>query len=332
MGESAIGGIADFSEAGPERPYDLLVVDVSRRGVRGRRTGSEPEARLEPPPGASANTQVTVEIGTLVSALEPLVHAVSRPPDQVVVSIASAAQALDPAELRAGLAVTTNAPVVVCDSLVTTLFGALGFVGAGSVIDLGAGVAGLATDLDRVWHRIDGWGPILGDRGSAAWLGAQGLSAGLRARDGVPGGSDDLLAAGRRAFGDESLWPQLLEERRAADVLADFAPVVGELAARGDEVAYAIIALGADHLADTLLAGQRVVPGEPIAATGELLLVDAVRVAFASALGKRLKFLTPAMGDSLAGAHHLARHLAFGGEAPHRPPFVYTSDQAALEG
>ena len=312
--------------------YDLLVVDVSRRGLRGRRTGADPEARLEPPRRSSASSQFTVEMEGLLAAISPLVEAVERPTDQVVVSVPALTRDLDPAELWARLAQTTNSPVVVCDAMVTTLFGALGYVGPGTVLDLGAGVTGLATDIDRVWHRIDGWGPILGDRGSAAWLGAQGLSAGLRSRDGVPGGSADLLAAGRRAFGDETLWPALLEANRASDVLADFAPVVGDLAVRGDEVSLAIITLGADHLADALVAGQAVVPEGPIAATGELLLVEAVKVAFASNLGRRLKFLTPALGDSLAGALHLGRHLASGGRLPHRPPFVYTAGQTAING
>lgn len=310
--------------------HDLLVVDVSRRGLRARRTGSQPEARIDPPRRSRASAQVVVEIEHLASAVAPLVEVVDRPADQVVVSIPEVARTLDAAELRARLAQVTNAHVVVCDALVTTLFGALGHVGAGTVLDLGAGVSALATDTVRVWHRIDGWGPILGDRGSAAWIGAQGLAAGLRARDGVPGGSGELLASGRHAFGDEMLWPALLEENHAVDVLADFAPVVGELATRGDEVAFAIITLGAEHLADALLAGQAVVPEGPIAATGELLLVDAVKVAFASAVGKRLKFLTPAMGDSLTGALHLGRHLATGGALPHRPPFVYTSGQSAI--
>lgn len=312
--------------------YDLLVVDVSRRGLRGRRTGSEPEARIDPPRRSVASSLFTVETESVVTAIAPLVEVVDRPPDQVVVSIPDVTRALDPAELRARLAQTTNAQVVVCDAMVVTLFGALGYVGPGTVLDLGVGVSGLATDLEHVWHRIDGWGLILGDRGSAAWLGAQGLSAGLRARDGVPGGSAELLAAGRRAFGDETLWPNLLEENRAPDVLADFAPVVGDLAVRGDEVSLAIVALGADHLADALVAGQAVVPEGPIAATGELLLVEAVKVAFASNLGRRLRFLAPAMGDSLAGALHLGRHLASGGAMPHRPPFVYTSRQSAITG
>lgn len=330
MGENAIGGLtSDGPGAGIEREYDLLVVDVSRRGLRARRTGAEPEARIDPPKSVKTS-QVAVEIDGLLDAIAPLVEAVAHPPDQVVVSLAEAARVLDPAELRAKLAVLTNAPVTVCDGLVVTLFGALGYVGAGTVLQLGAGVVGLATDLQRVWHRIDGWGPVLGDRGSGSWIGAQGLAAGLRARDGVPGGSDDLLLAGRHAFGDELHWPEMLVENRAADVLADFAPVVGELAMRGDEVALAIITLGGEHLADALAAGRAVVPGEPLAATGELLLIDAVKVSLAAAMGKRLTFLTPAMGDSLRGALALAHHLASGGELPHRPPFVYTAGQASI--
>lgn len=327
MGDQVTGGLPPD---GHEPACDLLVVDVSRRGLRARRTGAEPEARIEPPRSSHTKPQVVVEIGELVESIAPLVEAVARPPDQVVVSLRSARSSLDPAELRARLTVVTSAPVVVCDATVATLFGALGHVGAGTVVDLGASVAGLATDVADVWHRIDGWGPILGDRGSAAWIGAQGLASALRFRDGVPGGSEQLLAAGRHSFGDELHWPTLLNENSAAEVLADFAPVVGEIAARGDEVAMAIIRLSGEHLADALTAGRALVPDGPLVATGELLLIDAVKVSLASALGRRITFLMPAMGDSLAGARLLAEHLAAGGDVPHRPPFVYTNGQAAI--
>ncbi len=311
-----------------ESPHDLLIAVVDRRGLRARRSGDQ--ARIDPPqrPGTAA-ARAGLDVGALVKTLSPLLPP-GNPPAQVVVAVQDVARVLDPALLRDRLGAAANAPAVVCDSMVTTLFGALGEVGPGTVADLGVGVGGLATDLGAVWHRIDGWGPILGDRGSAAWVGAQGLSAALRARDGVPGGSDQLLEAGRHSFGDESRWPELLEENPAAEVLADFAPVVGEVAERGDEVARAIVMLAGEHLADVLCAGEQVVPGAPITATGELLLVRAVKVALASALGKRTRFLTPAFGDSLAGARHLGNYLAGGGTLPHRPPLVYVQGQSAL--
>ena len=52
----------------------------------------------------------------------------------------------------------------------------------------GTGLIAIGTDLTR-WRRADGWGHLLGDCGSGAWIGRAGLEAALRAYDGRPGGS-----------------------------------------------------------------------------------------------------------------------------------------------
>lgn len=311
-----------------EPAADVLVLDVGRRGVRALRTGVEPHATVEVPP----EDQATVRIPSatdIVAAVTPLVEARHEPPVRVVASVHQAALTVNPNDLRARLTAAALAPTCVVDALVTTLFGALQEVSPGTVVDLGGSTAGLATDLDQVWHRLDGWGPVLGHRGSATWVGIQGLSAGLQATDGVPGGSERLLNLGRETFGDESNWPALMDEAPARTG-ADFAGQVAEAAREGDEVAQQIVRHAGEHIADLLAAGLSVVPDQPIAATGELLMIDAVKVSIASALGKRRLILTPALEDALTGARLVAEHLAAGGELPHRPPFVYLQGPATL--
>lgn len=307
---------------------DVLVVEVGRRGLRGRRTGVEPQARVD----AHSLTTGRAEVSDLVDAVGPLLEACAAPPRVIVWSVGAAARLIDaPALLSQTQARAGAGAALVVDSGIATLVGALGEVTPGVALDMNEGVVTLATDFDQVWARIDGWGPILGDRGSAAWLGAQGLSAGLRHRDGVPGGSETLLDAGRRAFGDERTWEDLLATHPSQAVLADFAPVVGDLAQR-DAVAEAICRLAGEHLADALCAGAQLLPGRPLTATGGLLLIDAVKVAFAAALGKRHIILMPALGDALVGARTIAEHVAAGGRLPHRPPYVFVEGQAALTG
>ncbi|WP_168583186.1 BadF/BadG/BcrA/BcrD ATPase family protein [Gephyromycinifex aptenodytis] len=305
-------------------PLDVFVVDVGHLGLRARRYRREEVLRVDAPslaPGAGA--------ADLVSAVAPLLPETDPPPVVCVWAIREGSQIAAPELLSRSQAHSRAPAAVVVDGAVATLVGALGEVAAGVVLELGTGVSALATDFDQVWHRIDGWGPILGDRGSAAWLGAQGLAAGLRHRDGVPGGSAALLDAGRRAFGDERTWTELLERLPAAALLADFAPVVGEIARR-DPVAEAICRLAGEHLADAMCAGAKLLPGKPLTATGALLLIDAVKVSFAAALGKRRIILLPALGDSLAGAQILATHVAGGGAVRHSPPFIHVEGQAAL--
>ena len=305
---------------GVQLPGDLLAVDIGPRGLRARREGNEGESRVDIPEFTTAP-----RVADLLGATAALTG--ERPPAVVVWALGGAATGLDAAALIAAAPPATR--TVVVDAPIATLVGALGAVEPGIVLEMTTGVRTIATDFDRVWHEIDGWGPILGDRGSASWLGGQGLAAGLRWRDGVPGGSEALLMAGRHAFGDERTWPELLRIHPQAELLADFAPVVGDLS-RTDPVAEGLCRLAGEHLADALCTASALLPGRPMTATGALLLVDAIKVSLAGALGKRYKVLEPALGDGLAGARTIARHVLAGGRLPHHPPHVHLRGAAAL--
>src|SRR5699024_11813290 len=83
--------------------------------------------------------------------------------------------------------------VLMAADALTTHTGALGGR-AGVVVAAGTGSVALGTDLRETWRRTDGWGYLLGDRGSGAWIGGQGLQHALRALDGLSDGSPELLA------------------------------------------------------------------------------------------------------------------------------------------
>ncbi len=113
---------------------------------------------------------------------------------------------------------------VAADAL-TAHLGALGGR-PGAVVAVGTGAIALGTDLRTVWHRVDGWGHLLGDLGSGSWVGAQGLRAAVAAHDGRDsGGSTALLAAAVARFGPVPSWPgQLYTRPDRAQVLASFTP------------------------------------------------------------------------------------------------------------
>ncbi|MFE7554009.1 BadF/BadG/BcrA/BcrD ATPase family protein, partial [Streptomyces gardneri] len=113
---------------------------------------------------------------------------------------------------------------------VTAYAGALG-QRPGAVVAGGTGMIALGTDLAS-WRRADGWGHLLGDCGSGAWIGRAGLEAAMRAHDGRRGGSAALLARAEKLFGPAAGLPGPLYPRtdRPA-VLASFAPEVGACAA-----------------------------------------------------------------------------------------------------
>lgn len=113
----------------------------------------------------------------------------------------------------------------------------------GVVVSCGTGSFAVARGRDGTVAAVGGWGPLLGDEGSAYHMGLLGLQAVVRAHDGT--GPLTALAAG------------LLGQLGVADVsglrriaydgalsrhrIAGLAPVVVAVAARGDKVASSIV-------------------------------------------------------------------------------------------
>ncbi|MEV0374942.1 BadF/BadG/BcrA/BcrD ATPase family protein [Streptomyces sp. NPDC050636] len=196
---------------------------------------------------------------------------------------------------------------------VTAYAGALG-QRPGAVVAAGTGMIALGTDLTAAtgWRRADGWGHLLGDCGSGAWIGRAGLEAAMRAYDGRPGGSTALLARAEAMFGPVTGLPGALYPRpdRPA-VLASFAPEVAQCAAE-DEVAGGILRDAAHHIADA--AAAVCPPGSAaLAFTGGLFRIGEPLLApLRAALAERLPdaLLTEAVGSPLDGALAIAAALA----------------------
>ncbi|MFE5549835.1 N-acetylglucosamine kinase [Streptomyces sp. NPDC056534] len=203
--------------------------------------------------------------------------------------------------------------VALAADAVTAYAGALG-QRPGAVVAGGTGMIALGTDLVS-WRRADGWGHLLGDCGSGAWIGRAGLEAAMRAHDGRRGGSAALLARAEKLFGPAAGLPGALYPRtdRPA-VLASFAPEVG-LCAAEDPVAADILARAARHIAEAAEAACPAGPGARVALTGGLFKMgDPLLVPLRAALGElvpRAGTVDPA-GDPLAGAVALAAALATG--------------------
>ncbi len=135
-------------------------------------------------------------------------------------------------------------------------FGVVTAVGTG-VVTLGVGPAGV--------HRVDGWGHLFGDAGSAYWIGRAGIDVALRAFDGR-GSATVLRDRAAEMFGplDELYMVVQGDPDRVARV-AGFARAVDAAARDGDVVAQQIIDDAADELAGSALTalercGRR--PGE----------------------------------------------------------------------
>ncbi|OIK06657.1 N-acetylglucosamine kinase [Streptomyces monashensis] len=215
--------------------------------------------------------------------------------------------------------------VALAADAVTAYVGALG-PRPGAVLAAGTGLIAVGTDLAR-WRRADGWGHLLGDCGSGAWIGRAGLEAALRAHDGREGGSAPLLACAEEQFGPVRELPGRLYPRadRPA-VLASFAPGVAACAAH-DPVAADILRAAARHMADSAAAVCPADGAPEVALTGGLFrmgepLLGPLREELASRLPHARQ--VPAEGDPLHGSVRIAAVLAAGRlTLPGEPAMLY---------
>ncbi|MEU0590268.1 MULTISPECIES: N-acetylglucosamine kinase [Streptomyces] len=280
-------------------------------GPRGRRDSAEP-VRTGPR---------GIDPGHLMGQLLPMVRSLTEETavtrlETVVVGAAGLATLGDAlrAELPGALARELGARrVALAADAVTAYVGALG-PRAGAVVAAGTGLIAVGTDLSR-WRRADGWGHLLGDCGSGAWIGRAGLEAALRAHDGRRDGSAALLVRAEERFGPATGLPgQVYPRSDRPAVLASFAPEVAACAA-ADPVAAGILRAAARHMAD---AAAAVCPagGEPrVAVTGGLLRMgEPLLVPLEEELAKRLPQArrTDAEGDPLDGSVRIATDLANG--------------------
>ncbi|MGV9825507.1 N-acetylglucosamine kinase [Gordonia sp. NPDC003429] len=183
-------------------------------------------------------------------------------------------------------------------------FGVTAAVGTG-VVTLGVGPAGTA--------RVDGWGHIVGDAGSAYWMGRAGIDAALRAFDGR-GQATGLCEAAVVEFGPlPEIYMKLQADAGRVRRIAGFARTVGRLAQDGDDVAVTIIRAAATELTAAVRAaldrsGRQ--PGAParISWMGAVLtnnsLLRAEFISGVHSLGPGVE-VGPPRGSSLDGVNRL---------------------------
>jgi glucosamine kinase len=156
-------------------------------------------------------------------------------------------RALETVKVAASWHVTTDAEAALLDA-----FG----MGAGLLVIAGTGSIAWGRAADGTVARCGGWGPLLGDEGSAWAIGRDALTAIARHSDGrgptTRLGEHVIPALGLREAPDLVGW---MDDAPRADVAA-IAPLVLQ-AASGDDVAAAIVARATRHLVDHVRAVQR---------------------------------------------------------------------------
>ncbi|MFT3875897.1 MAG: BadF/BadG/BcrA/BcrD ATPase family protein [Propioniciclava sp.] len=199
--------------------------------------------------------------------------------------------------------------IIVAHDSITSYLGALGDQ-HGCVIAAGTGSICLAVGPDH-WARVDGWGHLLGDAGSAYWIGRTGMEAALRGHDGrrqmtaLTGALTDLYPDLELAYLDLQSAPD-----RVARIAA-FAETVAAMA-EFDRVAGNILDKAAAHLSEAVQAGIRRAhlhgPAAPkVAALGGVFASDRVLRRFTEYLTLHWPefALTEPIGTGIDGADAL---------------------------
>lgn len=188
--------------------------------------------------------------------------------------------------------------VQVLHDAVTSVAGALG-AADGIVAAMGTGSV-FSRQLGGAVVSIGGWGPVLGDEGSGAWIGRRFLAHALRAGDGLAPASPLTEAVVARMGGPAGV-VAFARTATGAD-LAALAPQI--VAAEGDAAAEAVLAAATAEVALAVDALQPA-PALPVVFIGGLGPVYARRLA-----GRWPQ--RAALGTALDGALRLALRLAGG--------------------
>jgi N-acetylmuramic acid 6-phosphate etherase len=288
----------------------LVAVDVGKTGARcavwADGAGGPAVASADAPglPGLAAPGGVAAAVRR-VRVLLARASFAGRPA-RIGMGIAGALTAPDRArDLADALAgAFPGADVAVASDAVTAHCGALGGR-PGIVATLGTGVSVLALAPDGCHRLVDGAGPWIGDFGSGAQIGRDGIRAVLRARENLAPATE-LVEAARRRFGHlADLAAVFAGADNPARLAASFAPEVARCAAAGDEVAARILDAAAADIAGSIRTAQRAAPETPVVLTGGL-------VALGAPLLDRLAAALPDVplgrpeGDAIAGAARLA--------------------------
>lgn len=306
----------------------VVAVDIGGSGLRLQTYAGRPGPVLTAP-GARVGAG-GIDVAALVADARSLLGRAGGedvsgavPPEVVVWSMRGLLFLADRADvLRTVVEGLGARRTVVVSDAVAGLVGATGRIGPGAVVAAGTGAVAFGTDFDRQWRRVDGWGHVLGDAGSAASLGMAGLRAALRAHDGLIDGSAALLSAAADLLGAPEGWPRLvMTTADAPERLASVAPLVTAAAAT-DPVAHALCVQAGTDLAVSLLRAADGLTDPLLAATGGLLAAAPVAEALDAHLSEAGVVRSPAHGGALDGAVHLARHLRDTGGVPEHPAYL----------
>lgn len=162
---------------------------------------------------------------------------------------------------------------------------AAALAGAGVCATIGTGTIVVGVDEQGAVHRVDGWGPDLGDRGSAFELGRAGLRLAFLAMDGVISTMLLRKAAADHLSGlDLQAANRLAAHPRRPAIIADFAKTVCDLASH-DQVSRDLVIDAARNAARSVRSAVLRSSTRRVAVLGRLGTHPAYRLELQDSLG-----------------------------------------------
>jgi glucosamine kinase len=247
-----------------------------------------------PPMNALLTGDLTDRLAELIGGVGATAAGIGIP------GLRSAAKA---ARLGAELTRRAGCPVQVTEDGETAWLGAFG-AAPGIAVFAGTGSGARGCDGER-WVRAGGHGFLLGDEGSAYWIGRAAANAALRWEDGM-GGSAALRDAVAGASGRDlaGLVEDVHSHPSDRGRLASLAPVVTALAGE-DEAARRIALEAAGHLAELASAVRRRLGPLPVCGMGGVFRAPVIWDRFAELTGAVRPLAPPEVGAALlAGRGH----------------------------
>jgi glucosamine kinase len=277
-------------------PGRLLGIDAGGSATRAVLVtdGQVTERFTAPPMNALLSGDLTERLAELIGAADATAAGVGLPGLRLPA---------DAARLGAELTRRAGYPVRVTWDGETAWLGAFG-AAPGIAVFAGTGSGALGCDGER-WARAGGHGFLLGDEGSAYWIGRAAANAGLRWEDGM-GGSAALRDAVVEASGRDlaGLIDDVHSHPAERGRLALLAPVVTALAGE-DETARRIALEAAGHLAELASAVSRRLGPLPVCGTGGVLRAPVIWDRFAELTRAVRPLAPPEVGAALlAGRGH----------------------------
>jgi N-acetylglucosamine kinase-like BadF-type ATPase len=281
---------------------------VDREGaVVGRGAGGGANLLSSPDPAGSIAAALAESLGT-------------AKPEAVVLACSGGDR---PADREKGRAILTQlvGPAVRIDvthDAIAALY-AGNPAGCGVVLISGTGSIAFGRNDEGDERRAGGWGYLIGDEGSAVWLGLEGLRAAAHHTDGRGAGTA-ITAHVLRELGVQSFMeviPQLYGRPHPAPAILAAVRAVGRAAAEADAIAVSIVQRGAHALAraaSIVAAELRLEDGPVYLAGGAFESLPSLERAVRGELLRMLPRATvePVSEEPAMGAARLAMRLAWG--------------------